>query len=72
MAVVRENSRVCPAIIQTTKAMAAMVMTTGTKTPAILSASLAMGALLPPASSTSRITWERVVSSPTLSARSSR
>ena len=42
-----------------------MVMTTGTKTPATLSASLAMGALEEAASSTRRIIWARVVSSPT-------
>ena len=40
-------------------------MTTGTNTPATLSASLAMGALEAAASSTKRIIWARVVSSPT-------
>ena len=40
-------------------------MTTGTNTPATLSASLAMGALEAAASSTRRIIWARVVSSPT-------
>ena len=40
-------------------------MTTGTNTPATLSASLAMGALDEEASSTRRIIWARVVSSPT-------
>ena len=44
-------------------------MTTGTNTPLILSASRAMGALEVPASSTRRIIWARVVSSPTLEAR---
>ena len=43
----------------------AMTITTGTNTPATLSASLAMGALDPDASSTRRIIWARVVSSPT-------
>ena len=43
-------------------------MTTGTNTPLILSASRAIGALLLPASSTSRMIWARVVSSPTLEA----
>ena len=42
-----------------------MAITTGTKTPATLSASLAMGALEAEASSTRRIIWARVVSSPT-------
>ena len=42
-----------------------MAMTTGTKTPATLSASLEMGALEEEASSTRRIIWARVVSSPT-------
>ena len=45
-----------------------MAMTTGTNTPLILSARRAMGALLLPASSTSRMIWARVVSSPTLEA----
>ena len=43
----------------------AMDMTTGTNTPATLSASFAMGALEAAASSTSRIICARVVSSPT-------
>ena len=43
----------------------AMQMTAGTKTPATRSASLAMGALEEAASSTRRIIWARVVSSPT-------
>ncbi len=50
---------------QATAVTAAMTMTMGTKTPATLSASLAMGALEEEASSTSRIIWARVVSSPT-------
>ena len=50
---------------QAPAAMAAMTMTVGTKTPATLSASLEMGALEEEASSTSRIIWARVVSSPT-------
>ena len=44
-------------------------MTTGTKTPLTRSAALAMGALVAAASETMRITWERVVSSPTRRAR---
>ena len=47
---------------QTRAVTAAMTMTTGTNTPATLSASLAMGALELDASSTSRIIWARVVS----------
>ena len=47
----------------------AIEMTTGTKIPAILSASLAIGALLEDASSTSRMICSIVVSSPTLVAR---
>ena len=46
----------------------AMAMTTGTNTPLTLSASRAMGALELLASSTRRMIWERVVSSPTLEA----
>ena len=46
-----------------------MPITTGTNTPATLSASWAMGALLALASSTRRMIWDNVVSSPTLSAR---
>ena len=46
-----------------------MAMTTGTKTPATWSASLAMGALEEAASSTRAIIWARVVSSPTRVAR---
>ena len=55
----------CPASIQMIKASTAMLMTTGTKMPLILSASLAIGALVEAASSISRMIWERVVSSPT-------
>ena len=44
----------------------AMHMTTGTNTPATLSASLAMGAFLPCASSTMRIICASAVSPPTL------
>ena len=69
MALDRANSNPCPAIIQTMAVTMAMAMTTGTKIPLTLSASRAMGALELPASSTSRIIWERVVSSPTREAR---
>ncbi len=41
-----------------------MAITTGTNMPLILSASLEMGALDELASSTKRMIWERVVSSP--------
>ena len=54
--VVMENSKSFPASIHTIKAATAIVITTGTNIPAILSASLAMGALEPPACSTNRIT----------------
>ena len=53
------------AMSQTTAVTRAMAMTTGTKTPATWSASLAMGALEEAASSTRAIIWARVVSSPT-------
>ena len=46
-----------------------MAITTGTNTPATLSASLAIGALELVASSTRRMIWESAVSSPTFSAR---
>ena len=55
----------CPASIQMMNASTAILMTTGTKMPLILSASLAIGALVEAASSISRMIWERVVSSPT-------
>ncbi len=51
--------------IHTTKVTAAMPMTTGTKTPAILSAMRSMGALELVAASTSRMIPAKVVSSPT-------
>ena len=63
------NSAPAPTISQAKSVTRAMQMTTGTNTPATLSASLAMGALLALASSTSRIICARVVSSPTRSAR---
>ena len=44
----------------------AIVITTGTKTPDTLSATLAIGAFVADASSTSLMIWESVVSSPTL------
>ena len=69
MALDRANSKSCPAVIHTTAVRMAMPMTTGTKMPLTLSASLAMGAFEFPASSTSRMIWERVVSSPALEAR---
>ena len=57
------------AIIQITAVTRAMTITTGTNTPATLSASLAMGALEDAASSTRRIIWAKVVSWPTRVAR---
>ncbi len=57
-----------PKIIHTTKVSSAIPITTGTKTPAILSASFAIGALDEDASSTRRIIWDKVVSSPTFTA----
>ena len=47
-------------------------MTTGTNTALILSARRLMGALPPAACSIRRMIWDRVVSSPTRSAVSSR
>ena len=44
------------------KVMIAIVITVGTKTPLILSASFAIGAFEAPASSTKRMILERVVS----------
>ena len=54
-----------PRSSQMTAAARAIVITTGTKTPLTLSASLAIGALEADASSTSRMICESVVSSPT-------
>ena len=60
--------KVAPDSSQTMIVITAMVITTGTKIPLTLSASLAMGALLPPASSTNRMICDNVVSSPIRSA----
>ena len=68
MALDRANSKPMPAISHTMAVTMAMAMTTGTNTPLTLSASRAMGALELLASSTRRMIWERVVSSPTLEA----
>lgn len=68
MAQDKANSKSAPQNSHTTAVSKEMVITIGTKTPAILSAILAMGYLLALASSTSRIIWENVVSSPTFSA----
>ena len=62
------NSAPAPAISHTASVTSAIPMTMGTNTPATLSASWAIGALLALASSISRTIWDRVVSSPTLSA----
>ena len=63
---VRANSKEAPAIIQAAAETSAMTMTTGTNTPATLSASFAMGAFELVASSTRRMIWASAVSSPTL------
>ncbi len=68
MAMDMANSAPAPARSHTARVTREIQITTGTKTPATLSASWAMGALLAPASSTRRMIWDRVVSSPTLSA----
>ena len=66
MAVEKANSMSAPKRkYQTKPAMTAMVMTAGTKMPAILSAILEIGALLELASSTSWMIWLMVVSAPT-------
>ena len=69
IAVDSANSPVCPKISQTIAETAAMLITTGTNTPLILSASLAIGALELAACSTSAMIWESVVSLPTFCAR---
>ena len=63
------NSAPEPTLSQISNVRREMPKTMGTNTPATLSASWAIGALLAPASSTSRIIWANVVSSPTRSAR---
>ena len=65
MAWLRAVAKSAEMAIHATKATAAMAMTTGTKTPAILSAMRSMGALELVASSTRRMMPARVVSSPT-------
>ena len=55
MAQLKANSKRSPQSSQKMQVASAMSMTTGTNTPAILSAMRAMGALLLLASSTSRI-----------------
>ena len=66
MAVEKANSASAPSRkYQTRPVITAMVMTTGTKIPEILSAILAIGALLALASSTNLIIWLIVVSAPT-------
>ncbi len=62
------NSNAAPARSHTANVTAAIPITAGTKMPAVLSASLAIGALLEEASSTSRIICAIVVSSPTFTA----
>ena len=65
MPVEKANSKPAPVRSQKTVTARAMSMTTGTKTPAILSAVCAMGALLDDASSTRRMIWLMVLSAPT-------
>ena len=66
LAMAKPNS--LPAIIHPASVTRAMPITTGTKTPATLSAMRAMGALVAAASDTVFMICERVVSSPTLEA----
>ena len=61
----KTNSTLAPIISQIRPAVQAIIITTGTKIPAILSAMRAIGALDALASSTSLIIWLMVVSSPT-------
>ena len=61
----RAKVKSCPSSSQRMAARAAMLITTGTKTLATLSATLAMGAFFPWASSTKWMIRERVESSPT-------
>ena len=68
MAQDRANSKVAPLSSQTIAVSSAMPITMGTKTPAMRSANLAMGALVADASSTRRMIWAKVVSLPTLEA----
>ena len=62
----------CPNNNQTVAVITAIAITTGTKIPDTLSASLAIGALVAAASSTSCTIRERVVFSPTSVARQTR
>ena len=62
----KAKEKVCPSKSQITVAKMAMLITTGTKIPATLSASLEIGALEALASSISAMIWDRVVSSPIL------
>ena len=72
MPMFRAKSNPAPSSSHTTMVTAEIAITVGTKTEATLSASLAMGALEEEASSTSRMIWARVVSSPTRVARNLR
>ena len=66
----RAKTKLSPlAKYQNKKVIKAIVITAGTKTPATLSAILAIGALVCWASSTSLMIWAKRVSSPTFSAR---
>ena len=66
--IVMQKSLLSPAIFQPTAAIIASKITAGTKYAEITSASLAIGAFLPCASSTSLIICEIAVSSPIFSA----
>ena len=68
----RAKLKLWPKNSHTAVVITAMVMTVGTKTPATLSAILAMGALVAAASPTILMIWDRVVSSPTRKARQRR
>ena len=63
------NSAVAPLASHTINVTSEIAITVGTNTPATLSASCAIGALLALASSTRRMICASVVSSPTRSAR---
>ena len=65
MVMEKANSREAPVMSQMPPARRASAMTTGTKTADTRSAMRAIGALDPLASSTRRISWRMVVSSPT-------
>ena len=68
MAQDKANSKVAPLKSHRIAVISEMLMTTGTKIPAILSARREIGAFVADASSTSRIICAKVVSFPTFDA----